>query len=265
MYLQSAAVDISSCSSENYESPSGDLNTDNSPDGTVHILVVDDHIQIPQLLQKRLEKDGYAVSIATSAQQALIVIENYGFPDLAILDIVMPGTDGLALADRLKKVGNVPIIFLSAYSNRTLKASAINLYGEDYIDKPYKYQELLARIRRILSRFSAKHDKPIAEAVIGNRLRVNFEQQFALLDGSRISLTLSETVLLKFLCENRGNVVPAELLLEEIHGPGHNHRVNSLHVQVRRLRAKIEADPSHPRYVVTVHGKGYMMPESSSV
>lgn len=285
MYLQQPAVDFSSASGENSESTIADStiadstiadstitdsaimewNASIGPDRTVRILIVDDQIQIPQLLRKRLQKDGYAVSIAVSGQEALSVIEREGFPDLAVLDVMMPEIDGLALADRLKKVGNVPVVFLSAYSDLPTKVKAINLYGEDYIVKPYKYQELLARIRRILYRSFAKQTKSTSEITIDERLQVNFEQQFALLDERRVSLTPSESQLLKSLHENRGEIVSAETLLAEIRGPEHSNKINSLHVHVRRLRTKIETNPDHPRYVITVRGKGYTMPEEGTV
>lgn len=264
MYLQTATVDDASSATDEQDCSDVDWSTVIEPDQKIRILIVDDQIQIPQLLRKRLQKDGYTVSIAMSAQEALNLIEREGLPDLAVLDVMMPEIDGLALADRLKKASNIPIIFLSAYSDLPTKVKAINLYGEDYIVKPYKYQELLARVRRILYRSFAKQTKSTSETAIDDRLEVNFEQQFALLDSRRISLTPSESQLLKSLFENRGEVVSAELLLAEIRGPEHRNKVNSLHVHVRRLRTKIETDPDRPRYVVTVRGQGYTMPETGT-
>lgn len=265
MYVQQSAENLSSSVKPCTDCAAAEWEANVDTYRTVHILVVDDQVQIPQLLRKRLQKDGYIVSIAMSGQEALAVIQEEGIPDLAVLDVMMPEIDGLALADRLKKVGNVPIIFLSAYSDLPTKVKAINLYGEDYIVKPYKYQELLARIRRILYRSFAKQTKNTSETEIDDRLQVNFEQQFVLLDDRRISLTPSESLLLKSLHEHRGEVVPAALLLAEIRGPEHSNKINSLHVHVRRLRTKIETDPDHQRYVVTVRGQGYTMPKPNSL
>jgi len=253
-----------------HTAPTGGLHDEaefeSSPEANrpIHILVVDDQEQITVLLRKQLQRDGYAVSVATSGSQALELVEQQGMPDLAVLDVLMPDLDGLSLADKLKNIRDIPIIFLSAFSDLQTKVKAIDDYGEDYVIKPYAYRELLARIRRILYRAFTESSNATQETVVDNLLQVNFEQQFAIVNGEKVTLTPSENQLLRKLYENRGQVVSPESLLAEIRGPEHQAKTNSLHVHVRRLRLKVEPDPDYPKYVITLRGQGYTMPEPAT-
>ncbi len=222
------------------------------------ILVVDDTKDTRHLLTMRLEREGYRVSAAGRATEALEIVKEQGLPHLAILDILMPGMDGLELANHLRRMGDLPIIFLSALSDPDVKTDAINRYAEDYITKPFHFGELLARIRRILLRTTT--EPPASpEETIDERLRINFAQQFVMVNGERVSLTPIENRIMHVLFSHRGRTIAPDLLLAKVWSPHQKGSLESLWVHVRRLRDKIEPDPDKPRYLVTMRGQGYCL------
>jgi DNA-binding response OmpR family regulator len=222
------------------------------------ILVVDDTKDARHLLALRLEREGYKVITASRASEALEVVKEQGLPQLAILDILMPGMDGLELANHLRRMGDLPIIFLSALSDPEVKTDAINRYAEDYITKPFHFGELLARIRRILLRSAS--EPPISpEEEIDEELRINFAQQYVVAGAARISLTPIENRIMHVLFTHRGRTISPETLLAKVWSPHQKGSLESLWVHVRRLRDKIEPDPDKPRYIVTMRGQGYCL------
>ena len=210
------------------------------------ILVVDDAADTRLLLNLRLQREGYEVFTASSGAEALDVIQKEGLPHLVLLDIMMPGMDGFAVATELRRMGDISIIFLSALS--------------DSDTKPFDFSELSARIRRILLRVATDHNAD-PEQVVDERLRVNFAQQYAILDDEQITLTPTENRLLHILFNNRGRVLSPGFLLAKAWDPVRRGTVESLWVHMRRLRSKIEPDADNPRYVVTVRGQGYCLPQ----
>jgi DNA-binding response OmpR family regulator len=223
------------------------------------ILIVDDTKDARQLLQRRLEREGYQIWTASRAAEALELVKRQGLPHLAILDILMPGMDGLELASQLRRMGNLPIIFLSALSDPQVKTEALNQYAEDYITKPFFFGELLARVRRILLRTAA--DQAVSpEEVIDARLRVNFTQQYVVINEQRVPLTPIENRILHVLFSNRGRTISPQVLLAKVWSPHQKGSLDSLWVHVRRLRDKVEADAAHPSYIITMRGLGYCLP-----
>jgi DNA-binding response OmpR family regulator len=180
-------------------------------------------------------------------------------PDLAIVDIVLPGMDGFALAAELQGRGDVPILFLSALSDTATKVEGLERFAEDYVTKPFTFAELAVRIRRILLR-SGRTDVLAADVVIDPRLSVNFAQHYAVLDGRRVKLTGIESKLLYLFYEQRGRVLSPGMLLARVWHPVNQGTLRSLWVHIRRLRTKIEPMPQQPCFIVTVRGRGYYLP-----
>jgi DNA-binding response OmpR family regulator len=226
----------------------------------IRILVVDDAADTRLLLNLRLQREGYEVLTAGSGAEAFEVIEKEGLPHLVLLDIMMPGMDGFAVASELRRMGDISIIFLSALSDTDTKVEGLNRFAEDYVTKPFDFSELSARIRRVLLRVATDINAD-PEQVVDERLRVNFAQQYAVVDNLQITLTPTENRLLHILFNNRGRVLSPGFLLAKAWDPVRRGTVESLWVHMRRLRSKIEPDADNPRYVVTVRGQGYCLPQ----
>lgn len=226
----------------------------------IRILVVDDAADTRLLLNLRLQREGYEVFTASSGVEALEVIQKEGLPHLVLLDIMMPGMDGFAVATELRRMGDISIIFLSALSDTDTKVEGLNRFAEDYVTKPFDFNELSARIRRVLLRVATDQNSD-PEQQVDERLRVNFAQQYAILDQEQITLTPTENRLLHILFNNRGRVLSPGFLLAKAWDPVRRGTVESLWVHMRRLRSKIEPDADNPRYVVTVRGQGYCLPQ----
>lgn len=224
------------------------------------ILVVDDAADTRLLLNLRLQREGYEVFTASSGTEALELIQKEGLPHLVLLDIMMPGMDGFAVASELRRMGDISIIFLSALSDTDTKVEGLNRFAEDYVTKPFDFSELSARIRRVLLRVATDQNAD-PEQAIDNRLAINFAQQYAILDGDQITLTPTENRLVHILFNNRGRVLSPGFLLAKAWDPVRRGTVESLWVHMRRLRSKIEPDADNPRYIVTVRGQGYCLPQ----
>lgn len=226
------------------------------------ILVVDDAADTRLMLSLRLQREGFLVSSAKTGPDTLKTITTQGLPHLVILDIMMPGMDGFTVAEEIRKLGDVPIIFLSALTDTETKVEGITQFAEDYVTKPFEFQELLARIHRVMKRTTPNQNiDPVIS--ISDRLQVNFAQQYAVVGNEQISLTPTENRILRTLYSNRGRVITANYLLTKAWDPVRQGSVESLWVHIRRLRNKIEEDPDHPQYVVTVRGQGYCLPQPS--
>ena len=224
------------------------------------ILVVDDAADTRLLLNLRLQREGYEVFTASSGTEALETIQKEGLPHLVLLDIMMPGMDGFAVASELRRMGDISIIFLSALSDTDTKVEGLNRFAEDYVTKPFDFTELSARIRRVLLRVATDQNAD-PEQAIDDRLAINFAQQYAILDGNQITLTPTENRLVHILFNNRGRVLSPGFLLAKAWDPVRRGTVESLWVHMRRLRSKIEPDADNPRYIVTVRGQGYCLPQ----
>jgi len=231
---------------------------------SARILIVDDAADTRLMLSLRLQREGYVILPASSGREALDIVNRQGLPDLAVLDIMMPGMDGFGVADELRQMGDVPIIFLSALSDTNTKVEGINRYAEDYVTKPFAFSELLARIRRILLRVAPERAME-PELPVDDHLHINFSQQYAVVDDQQITLTPTENRIMNVLYHNRGRVLSPSFLLAKVWDPTRKGTVESLWVHVRRLRSKIEPDPDNPRYVLTVRGQGYCMPQRNQM
>ncbi len=218
------------------------------------ILVVDDEPQIRRSLQVNLESRGYPVVVADDGEQALQALSHRP-PDVVIIDLLLPGIDGLALTRRIRARSSVPIVFLSAIGDEVKKIEALESGADDYVTKPFNMEELLARIRSLLRRVAgAKGSQPVYTC---GDLSVNYDRREVRVSGSAVRLTPTEYDLLKYLIEHADKVLTHRMLLTAVWGPGYEDQAQYLRVFVGQLRKKIERTPAQPRFILTDPGVGY--------
>ena len=218
------------------------------------ILVVDDDPDILSSLSIHLRADGYQVLRASSGKEALGAIDRE-VPALAIVDLMMPGMDGFETSRRIKRRADIPIVILTAVDTEETKVRAIELYADDYLTKPFSYQELAARIGRILKR-AWPAGPPASAERIDEMLSLDFAAQMALVRGEPRKLTPTEARLLHLLYANAGRILPNELLLDRI-WPDAEGEMSYLWEYIRRVREKLGDDPANPRYIASERGIGY--------
>ena len=220
------------------------------------ILLVDDDPNLLVVLAEQLRDDGFEVATARDGQEALHRLDA-GWPDLILLDLMMPKVDGLALAREIKAAADLPIIVLSAIDTADSKARLLDEVAEDYVSKPYHYPELLARIERVLRRLGDRI--PRQSLVLGPNLTLDLHRKAATVGGTEVQLTPTESRLLHTLAASLGDAVETETLLA--HGWADTEEADASYVWVsmRRLRQKIEVDPDKPVHLLTVRGLGYRL------
>jgi len=219
------------------------------------ILVVDDEIEIVRALQRSLAAHGYDVFTANSGEEALEAISHYR-PDLMVLDLGLPGMSGLEVAKRVREESNLPIIVLSVKDTERDKVLALDLGADDYVSKPFGMDEVLARIRVAL-RHSAQIESGTEPIFTAGPLKIDFAQRRVEVNGQEAKLTPTEYDLLKVLVKNSGKIMTRHMLLSQVWGTGYGAEAHYLHVYVGQLRRKIEPDPTHPRFILTISGVGY--------
>lgn len=218
------------------------------------ILVVDDEREIRRCLELSLEEKGYTVLAAESGEKAWDLLLKSP-PDVAIIDLLLPGLDGIELTKKIRERSTFPIIILSAVGDDKKKVEALETGADDYVTKPFSIEEIVARIRSVLRRvIGAKDVNPVLSY---GELVVDFEYREVKLSGRPIRLTPLEYELLKFMVQNAGRVLTRRMLLTAVWGPGHENDTQSLRVLVRQLRKKIEQTPAKPCFILTDLGVGY--------
>jgi DNA-binding response OmpR family regulator len=220
------------------------------------ILIVDDDPTLRYLLADQLRDDGYEVATARDGMEAIRRLEG-GWPDLLIVDMMMPKMDGLTLAREIKNRADLPIIVLSAIDAGDSKADLLDEVAEDYVTKPYHYPELRARINRVLRRLGDR--VPRQRLVLGSDLALELHRREAIVSGKPVALTPTESRLLYALAANLGRTVTTETLLARGWAETEDADPSYVWVTMRRLRQKIEVDPNHPRHVLTMRGVGYRL------
>lgn len=223
------------------------------------ILVIDDDPAILRLVKDKLEGAGYDVFTAASGQQALDLIGRRGMPHLAIVDIHMPGMNGLQFCEAVQQFSDLPVIMLSAIDEEETIIQSISRYAEDYVTKPFSPRELLVRIQRVLRRIGDFAYTAELVTTVDDHLAVDFPHQRAIVAGQPIQLTPTESKLLYLLMRNAGRTVTTDFLLRRL-WPMEEIFEDALRVHVHRLRQKIEPDPARPRYITTERGLGYSFP-----
>lgn len=223
--------------------------------GGARILVVDDEIEILRALQRSLAAHGYEVFTAGCGEDALESIA-YHRPDLILLDLGLPDISGLEVCKQVRTQSNLPIIVLSVKDTERDKVLALDLGADDYVSKPFSINEVLARVRVAL-RHAAQVQSGTEPVFVAGPLRVDFAQRLVQVNGQEIKLTPTEYDLLKALIKNNGKIMTRQMLLSQVWGTGYGTEAHYLHVYIGQLRRKIEPDPAHPRFILTVSGVGY--------
>lgn len=222
----------------------------------MRIFVLEDDEAIGIGLSYTLESEKYEVTLVKTVAEAKKTVENEEF-DLYILDLTLPDGNGYEVCSLIKSKGDLPVIFLTAYDDEINVITGFELGADDYISKPFRVRELLARIKSVLRRYSKDNADGIVK--IGE-LSVNTAEARVLLRGEEVILTAMEYRLLLSFVNNRGTVLTRRKLLEEIWDvDGDFVNDNTLTVYIKRLRDKIENDPNNPQYIKTVRGMGYLM------
>ena len=231
------------------------------------IVVADDDPQLLRLVTRNLQLDGYEVSATSDGQQALEAIEAR-LPDLVLLDVMMPKLDGFAVCARVREFSSVPIIMVTARGQDQDKIHGLDLGADDYLTKPFSVEELLARVRAVLRRTQVSANQSalgLRSTLTVGALTIDYAQHRVTLADHEVELTPVEYRLLAYLAQNAGRVVTQDLLLEQVWGEEYAGESHLLQVNVNRLRRKIERDPTHPRYLLTKMGVGYLLANSPAV
>ncbi|HLH61910.1 MAG TPA: response regulator transcription factor [Ktedonobacteraceae bacterium] len=220
-----------------------------------HILVVDDDIGIQRALQRSLSAYGYQVSTVSTGEEALEEIARKR-PDLVLLDLGLPGMSGLDVCEKIRAGSNLPIIVLSIKNAEQDKVRALDLGADDYVSKPFGINEVLARVRVALRHATQRY--PETEQVVkAGSLTIDFAKRKVLVGGRDIKLTPTEYELLAALVQHTGKIMTRHMLLSQVWGNGYEADAHYLHVYVAHLRQKIEPDPAHPCFILTIPGVGY--------
>ena len=228
------------------------------------ILLLEDDISLVDGLQYSLKKNGFETEIVRTVSEALNSIENIGKYDLLILDITLPDGTGFDVCEAVRRQGQqVPIIFLTASDEEVNIIRGLDSGGDDYITKPFRLGELCSRIRALLRRAGVSNANNTTVIECGD-ITVDLLGSRVLLNGKNLELTNAEYRLLCLLVRNVNRIVTREIILRELWDEAGNFvDNNTLSVYVRRLREKVEADPSHPRHLITVRGFGYQWKEAA--
>lgn len=225
------------------------------------VLVIDDEVQIRRFLRAGFELDGLSVLEAATAGEGLKAATLQA-PDLIVLDLGLPDANGAEVVDRLRAWSKVPVIVLSVTSDEAEKVRLLELGADDYVVKPFGMAELLARSHAALRRYvRGASREPVVKA---GPLTIDLASRRVYLEQSRINLTRKEYQLLQLLGQHAGNVVTHQHLLKELWGSSQSHLTQYLRILVRRLRHKIEPDPTRPNIIVTEMGVGYRLARSDS-
>ncbi len=224
-----------------------------------HLLVVDDDERIRLLLQKYLIRNDFLVSIARDAAHARRLLIGLEF-DMIILDVMMPGEDGVSLTQDLRRTANIPILLLTAKNEIDDRIAGLEAGADDYLAKPFEPKELLLRINSILRRLpDQKEEKILPKIITLGPARYNLERGELWHGEDQIRLTATEGQLMRIFAASAGEPVTRAHLVSEMGRGADLAQDRAIDVQITRLRRKIEANPKEPRYLQTVRGSGYML------
>lgn len=228
----------------------------------MQVLIVDDERSIVDILEYNLGKNGFSTISAFDGSEGLRLARESD-PDLILLDVMLPEMDGFEVCRMLRAEGNnVPIIMITAREEETDKVFGLELGADDYITKPFSMREVVARVRTNMRRAASMVPPPADDA--GNRIKIkdliiDCDRRAVYLNGKELELTQREYDLMKFLAENPGKVVSREKLMREVWQYDYFGDLRAVDVAVRRLREKLEPNPSEPSYVITKRGVGYYL------
>lgn len=223
-----------------------------------NILVVDDDREIVRAIALTLESEGYTVFKAYDGLEALDMVSTRNI-HLIIIDVMMPRLDGLSAIMRIREGKNLPIIVLSAKSENSDKVLGLSMGADDYVTKPFNPQELAARVKSQLRRYTSLGDinSQSENVIVNGRLRFHLDEHVLYADGEPVKLTATETKIVELLMRNPGRIFPAEEIYSKIWNESAYSTENTVMVHIRRIREKIEINPSEPEYLKVVWGIGY--------
>lgn len=219
------------------------------------VLVVEDEESFSDALSFMLRREGYEVGIATDGAEAIAEFDRHG-ADLVLLDLMLPGIPGTEVCRTLRQRSTVPIIMVTAKDGEVDKVVGLELGADDYVTKPFSSRELVARIRAVLRRKGEPEDLLPSVIEVGP-IRVDVDRHVVVVRGVTVAMPLKEFDLLEILMRNAGRVLTRSQLIDRVWGSDYVGDTKTLDVHVKRLRAKIEEDPSQPRILQTVRGLGY--------
>jgi two-component system KDP operon response regulator KdpE len=222
-------------------------------DPSSRVLVVDDEPQILKTLDVNLAARGYLVDLAGTGEAALDLAARRQ-PDLVILDLGLPGLDGITVVESLRRWSKVPILVLSARETEAAKVAALDAGADDYVTKPFGMDELVARVRAALRRAAPPEEE---ETIVTERFTVDLAAKRILGPEGEIRLTPTQWHVVEVLVRNRGRLVTQRQLLKEVWGPSYGDETHYLRVFLAQIRRKLEADPSRPKHFITEPGMGY--------
>lgn len=224
---------------------------------TQTVLVVEDEESFIEALQVGLKREGFRVEVARDGKQALDLFDLVR-PDLVLLDVMLPKVSGIDVCRQLRKRSQVPIIMVTAKAAEIDTVVGLEVGADDYITKPYRLRELVARMRAVLRRAPLDRAGDLTEdALVVGDVQLDPDQHEVLIRGERVALPLKEFELLHILLANAGRVLPRETLIDRVWGNDYVGDTKTLDVHIKRLRAKIEDDPGTPQKIVTIRGLGY--------
>ena len=218
------------------------------------ILVVDDEPKIVQLARDYLEHAGFAVLTAANGQLALDEVRR-GHPDLVVLDLGLPGLDGLDVTRTIRRDSNLPIVMLTARDDEVDKLVGLELGADDYLTKPFSPRELVARVKAVLRRTEREPER--GDTVRAADVELDVPRMRTTVAGRAVELTATEFQLLTTLARQPGRIFTRAQLLDAVHGVAFESYERAIDTHIKNLRRKLESDPREPRYLLTVYGVGY--------
>ncbi|MDK8768073.1 response regulator [Corynebacterium freneyi] len=227
------------------------------------VLIVEDEAALAEPLAFLLKKEGFEVRIAGDGPTALAEFEAHA-PDIVLLDLMLPGMSGTEVCKNLRLRSNVPVIMVTARDSEIDKVVGLEIGADDYVTKPYSSRELIARIRAVLRRGGEQEfegDELEEDVLRGGRVVMDVERHVVTVDDEPVSMPLKEFDLLEYLLRNSGRVLTRGQLIDRVWGADYVGDTKTLDVHIKRLRSKIEVNPSRPRHLVTVRGLGYKFEE----
>jgi two-component system response regulator RegX3 len=230
------------------------------------VLVVEDEESFVEALTVGLNREGFRVQIARDGREALDLFEAVA-PDVILLDVMLPKISGIDVCRDIRSRSRVPIIMVTAKTTEIDTVVGLEVGADDYVTKPYRMRELVARIRAVLRRAPTDaFSTPSGEAIVVGDVRIDPERHEVVIRGELVSLPLKEFELLEELLENAGRLVTREALIDRVWGLDYVGDTKTLDVHVKRLRGKVEVDPANPTRIITIRGLGYKyeVPKSGS-